>query len=195
MSAAGQVTTGLSKPYVALYGHSGTTVSYTNGQLLARGVSVSADIDTSSDNDFYADNLLAESAPAAFTSGSLTVTVDGLFQSAERLIMGLPAAASNGFVAYGDQQNIPFVGFGVIMRHQSDGVVSYQAVIFPKVQFELINVEGNTQEDTIDWQTQELTAAIRRADDTNRNWKYIVTDRASEALAEADIRTFFSITE
>ena len=195
MSAAGHVTTGFSKPYVALYGNTGTTLNYTDGRLLARGVSASASIETSTDNDFYADNILAESAPASFTSGDLTLTVDGLFVDAERMIMGLPAAAANGFTAYGDDQAIPFVGVGFIVRHQSAGEITYQAMIFPKVQFELISTEANTQEETIDWQTQELTAAIKRADDAARNWKQVGTPRSTEAAAEQDIKPYFAITE
>ena len=87
MAAAGRVCTGFSKPYVALYTASGGAVTYSSGQLLARGVSVSASADQADDNNFYADNVIAETESGVFTSGELTLTVDGLLQAAEKLII------------------------------------------------------------------------------------------------------------
>lgn len=193
MAAAGQVKTGFSKPYVAKYSNSGTTVTYSSGQVLARGVSVSVSPETSDDNNFYADNTIAETEAGVFTGGEVSLTVDGLLPAAEKLIMGLPEAGQDGFVPYGDDQVIPFCGVGFIVRNQSDGAVSYQAVVFPKVVFQIPGLDANTQEDTIDWQTQELTATILRADDAKRNWKYVGASKDTEALAEADLKTFFSI--
>lgn len=192
--AAGQVTTGFSKPYVAKYTASGSTITYASGQLLGRGVSVSFSAETSDDNNFYADNMIAETEAGVFVSGEITLTVDGLKAPAEKLIMGLPEAGNDGFVAYGDSQVIPFCGIGAIYRHQSAGVVTYRAIIYPKVTFSIPGIEAATQEDAIDWQTQELTATIHRADDANHNWQYVGPEQDTEALAEADIKTFFSIS-
>lgn len=192
--ANGKVCTGFSKPYVAKYAVSGTTVSYTSGQILARGVSVTASPETSDDNNFYADNIVAETEAGVFTGGTVTLTVDGLLQSAERMIMGLPAAREDGLIAYGDEMAIPDVGIGFIARYQSGGVVSYTPIIFPRAAFALIESEANTQEETIDWQTQELTATIKRAEDANRNWKYVGGELETEAAAEAVIKTFFGIS-
>lgn len=193
--AAGKVCTGFSLPYVALYSASSNTVTYSSGQKLARGVSVTATPETTDDNNFYADNVLAESAPGEFTGGTINLTVDGLLAAAERLIMGLPAAnTSDGFTHYGDDQSIPDVGIGFVARYQSGGSVTYTPIIFPRAAFNLIENNAETQEDSIDWQTQELTATIKRAEDANRNWKYVGGDETSEAAAEAKIKTFFSIT-
>lgn len=194
MAAAGQVTTGFSLPYVALYGNSGTTLTYTSGQKLARGVSVSVAPETSDDNNFYADNIIAETEAGKFTGGEVTLTVDGLFPTAEKLIFGLPTAGADGFTSYGDSQVIPKVGIGFVVRKQSEGVVGYQAVILPKAVFSLPSTDANTQEEQIDWQTQELTAKILRSDDANRSWKFVGSVVTSEATAEASIKTFFSIS-
>ena len=192
--AAGKVCTGFSLPYVALYAESSGTITYTSGQKLARGVSVTATPETTDDNNFYADNILAESAAGEFTGGTINLTVDGLLASAERMIMGLPAAnTSDGFTHYGDDQQIPDVGIGFIARYQSGGSVTYTPIIFPRAAFNLIENNAETQEDSIDWQTQELTATIKRAEDANRNWKYVGGDESSESAAEAKIKTFFSI--
>ena len=69
MAAAGKVCTGFSKPYVAKYSNAGGVVSYSGCMQLARGVSVSLSLDTTDDNNFYADNIVAETAAAVFTSG------------------------------------------------------------------------------------------------------------------------------
>lgn len=194
MAAAGQVTTGFSLPYVAVYSTSGTTITYTSGQKLARGVSVSVSPETADDNNFYADNIVAEREAGVFTGGEVTLTVDGLLPTAEKLIFGLPVAGENGLTAYGDDMVVPYCGIGFVRRVQSDGVVGYQAVILPKAMFSLLGTDANTQEENIDWQTQELTARIFRADDAKRNWKHVGTVATTEAAAEATIKTFFGIS-
>ena len=75
---AGKVTTGFSKPYVALYAESSGTVTYSSGQLLARGVEVSIEPEVGDANKFYADNIVAETIAGIFQGGTATFTVDGL---------------------------------------------------------------------------------------------------------------------
>lgn len=191
--ANGQVVTGFSKPYVAVYNNDETEVTYTNGQILARGVSVSLDVESSDDNNFYADNITAETAAGTFTSGTVTLTVDGLKAEAEKLLVGLPDADDDGFVAYGASQQIPYVGVGFVVRVQSGGVVSYIPIVLPKVVFNNPSLEAATQEDEIDWQTQELEGAILRDDTEETAWKYRGENFATEALAEAAIKTKLQI--
>lgn len=193
--AFGKVKTGYSNPWVAVYGYNGTKITYTSSMRLARGVEASYDIETSDDNNFYADNIEAETDSGVFQSGTLNLTVDGLLAAAERLIMGLQAAdTTTGLTAYGADQAIPDCGVGFIYRYMSDGVTYYTPIIFPRVQFNQLSDSGATQEDAIDWQTQELTATIKRADDANRNWKYVGTDQTTEEAAEAVIETFLGDT-
>lgn len=192
--AVGKVVSGFSKPYVALYAASSGTITYTSGQRLARGVNVSGSADTADDNNFYADNVIAETEAGVFTSGELTLTVDGLKQDAEKLIMGLPTAGTDGFVKYDDDQSIPDVGIGFIVRYVEDGVTTYTPVIYPRCAFQFPNTEAATQEENIDWQTQELTATIKRAEDAKRTWKYVGGELTTEASAEDKIKTFFGIT-
>lgn len=191
--ANGQVVTGFSKPYVAVYTNDETEVTYTNGQILARGVSVSLDVESSDDNNFYADNITAETAAGTFTSGTVTLTVDGLKAEAEKLLVGLPDADDDGFVAYGASQQIPYVGVGFVVRVQSGGVVSYIPIVLPKVVFNNPSLEAATQEDEIDWQTQELEGAILRDDTEETAWKYRGENFATEALAEAALKTKLQI--
>ena len=196
MAVNGRVITGFSKPYVAKYTTTGGTVSYTDEMVLARGVSVSLDIESSDDNNFYADNQVAESASGVFQSGTVTLTVDGTKKAARRLIFGLPAAStatgSAGLVLYGDSMVVPDVGIAWVARYMSEGVTSYVPQIIPKAKFQLPAKEAATQEEEIDWQTEELVATIMRDDTANHTW-FIDSDTeySTEADAVAAITAFF----
>ena len=192
--AAGRILTGFSLPYVALYSAAGNTVTYSSGQRLARGVSVSIEAEAEDDNIFYADNISAESAPGIFTSGTATFTVDGLKLAAEQLIMGIPAADSQGFIHYGESLTIPYVGVGFICRYMEDGVTSYVPVILTKCRFVTPGIDAATATETIEWQTQELTASLLRDDTSNHDWKLVGGEQTTEAAAEAKIKTLFAIT-
>lgn len=191
--AAGKVMTGFSLPYVALYENNGGTVTHSNGQRLARGVSVSIEAEAEDDNIFYADNISAESAPGIFTSGTATFTVDGLKLAAERLIMGIPEADAQGFIHYGENLTIPYVSVGFICRYMEDGVTSYTPVILTKVRFVTPGIDAQTATETIEWQTQELQATLLRDDTANHDWKLVGGEENSEAAAEAKIKTFLNI--
>ena len=192
--AAGRVLTGFSLPYVAKYTVSSGTITYSSGQKLARGVDVSIEPDTSDNNNFYTDNQLSESAGGIFTGGTLSLTVDGLLDAAERLIYGLPAKDGSGFYNYDDDAKVPYVGVGFIARYMSDGVTTYVPYAVPKVRFNYHEVSAATQEEDIDWQTQALEGTIFRADDTKHTWKKMGEPQTTEASAEAKIKTLFSIT-
>ena len=198
MAAAGKVCTGFSLPYVAKYGESGGSVTYTLGQKLARGVSVSIAPEVADNNDFYADNVLAESVSGTFTGGTVTLTVDGLFAAAEALIFGLGNASTESSVSvykYGDDSAPPYCGVGFIARYMSDGATSYKVILLRKVKFSLPTEEAATQEEEISWQTQALEATLMRDDTTSHDWKYVgATDYASESAAEADLKKLLGIT-
>lgn len=193
MSAAGRVCTGFSLPYVALYGATGGTVSYSSGQKLARGVNVSVTPESNDDNNFYADNVLAESGNVTFTGGEVTLTVDGLLEAAEKLIMGLPSS-SGGWMTYNDDQAVPYVGIGFIARYQSGGEVTYVPYVLAKCMFKQINTSAETQGENIEFKTQELTAKIFRGDDAKHAWKYVGDEEDTEAAAEAALKTKLGIT-
>ena len=190
--ANGRVITGFSKPYVALYAEAGGTVSYTSSQILARGVNVSLSIEASDDNKFYADNVAAETAAGMFGSGTVTLTVDGLLDAARKLILGLPTADGDGWTAYGDEMSIPYCGVGFVVRYMSDGVTTYVPVVLTKVKFSVPDLSAATATDSIDWQTEELTAQILRDDTANHNWRKIGAAVSTEALAETAITTYLA---
>lgn len=192
--ANGRVITGYSMPKVAVYSFASNTVTYTGLTPLARGVSVSMDVETSDSSDFYADNVMAESAGGRFTGGSITLTVDGLKDAARKLIQGLPAETTLTVgsdtvkvLEYDDRQSAPYVGIGFVVRYMENGVTSYVPVVLTKCIFDVDTLEAETQGENIDFQTAELTATIARDDTTNHTWRRIGEAQTTEALAEAVI--------
>lgn len=182
-AAAGRVATGFSKPYVAKYIASGTSVIYQGARRLARGVNVNVQPESSDDNNFYADNQAAESASGLFTGGTVELEVDGLFTSAYNYIMGIEDVAE-GWTADGNKSEVPYVGIGFIVRWMSAGVTTYQPIVIAKCKFSVPEEERATQEDEIDWQTTTLSAAMMRDDTTEEAWRYRGADFATEAEAE-----------
>lgn len=190
MAANGRVCTGFSKPYVALYAATGTTVTYSSCTPLARGVEVSVEAEEASEaNNFYADNVIAESISGVFSGGTATLTVDGLLDATRKLIYGLPAADSAGWTHFGDSQAVPYVGIGFVTRYMSDGVTSYVPTVLTKAIFQAEPQEAATQEDEVEFQTTELSATLMRDDTENHDWKIIGAAQATEAAAEALITT------
>ena len=192
--ANGRVITGYSMPKVAVYSYASNTVTYTGLMALARGVSVSMDVETSDSSDFYADNVLAESAGGRFTGGTVTLTVDGLKDDARKLIQGLPTETtltvgsdSVKVLEYDDRQAAPYVGVGFVVRYMENGVTSYVPVVLTKCVFDVDTIEAETQGENIDFQTAELTATIARDDTANHTWRRIGEAQTTEALAEAVI--------
>ena len=189
--ANGKVCTGFSMPWVALYAESQGTVTYSGGIPLARGVDVSISIESDSDNNFYADNVLAETDRQAFSSGTLTLTVDGLKDAARKLISGVTTVQSVtvttgtavSFDVYDDQASVPYVGVGFVVRYMEDGVTSYVPVVIRKCKFSDPEITAATQEENIDWQTQSLEATIMRDDTSNHAWRMIGVAQTTEAAA------------
>ena len=192
MSAAGRVCTGFSKPYIANYAESSGTITYSNGQLLARGVDVNISPDAAAENIFHADNAEAE-RDNRFTGGTLTATVDGLLPTAERMLSQLPAPVDDWYV-YDDDQGNGYFGFGFIGRYMSDGVTSYVPYVLLKVSFDPIQTSAATQESEISWQTQSLSGKILRAGDAKHGWKNVGIEYPTEAAAEAALRTRLGIS-
>ena len=201
--AAGQVVTGFSFPVVALYNNNGGTVTYTDGMDLARGVSLDPDVATSGDeNIFYANNRSAETAQRRFRNGSMRLTVDGLLTAAEKLIMGLGAAAAStvtvgqatvNMTDYGEGQQIPYVGVGAVVRSQSNGVELFRAVVYTKCRFEQFNLPAATEEEDIDWQTTELNAQLNRDDTAKHNWQRVSEPLATELEAYNTVRVILGL--
>lgn len=194
MAANGRVITGFSKPYYAIYTNSGSTVTYSTPAVMARGVSVALAPESSEDNNFYADNVVAESLSGVFTGGTATLTCDQPLPAAISAMRGLPIAGSDGWTADGEDAATPYLGVGYIVRYMSDGVTIYVPTVLAKCKLNIPEENAATQEDEIDWQTTDLVFTLMRDDTANKNWRFIGADCETEAAAEAALRTKLGAT-
>lgn len=191
-------TIGLSKPYVAKYTNSGSEVTYSSLTKLGKAVEVNIEVETSEDNNFYADNAIAE-GDRSFAGGTLTVSTDDFGQDVSKMVLGLKEQELTGLglelsgdsevkeLIYDDDQVIPYLGFGGIIKKKVAGVIKWRAVVLTKVMFSVPSDAATTQGESIEWQTPELTAAITRDDTAKHMWKREATF-SSEDNAEAYIK-------
>lgn len=183
-------TIGVRYPYVARYNYDPVLdqVTYSGGRRLAKAVEYSAKIDASEDNIMYADDMDSESA-STFAGGEMTITTDDLEIDGSALILG----ASMQQVEVGDKQYqeitlddtavSPYLGFGLVIPRQRNGVRSYRAVVWHKVKFSIPEEAAKTMADKIEWQTPKLTANIYRSDAPKHPVKSeIIADTVEEAV-------------
>ena len=196
-------TIGLSKPYYALYSATGSTVTYASGGLLGKYTELSISLDGQDANILYADNAAAES-DQQFTGGTATVTTDDLEAAVMIAILGAQeetitseeiTTTSPKWVVFDDQQEAPYVGLGGVIKKKVNGAVKWVGFVLDKIQFATPGIAAVTQGETIEWQTQELTATILRSDAENHPWFRLSSAMDSEADAEAAVKQYLSITE
>lgn len=170
------VGSGFSKPYVALYSGSGGKDTYTKGMSLGGGVGYSDSIEVADDNDFHADNRVDETESGVFTSGEATITVNYLSPEAAKMVLGLTNQTTVGDVQwddYDDDTTPPDIGYGHVKQVVENGVTKYAAFILPRVKMALPSESAETRGESIDWQTQELTATIMRSLNGKHKWRSV----------------------
>ena len=194
------VTTGLSKPYIGKYRNSSGTISYSDGMKLGRAVELSIEVESADDNSFYADNIVAETDNGTMMSATATATIDGMEDEVAAFALGLPEATevqAGGTQVeaydYGDNINPPDLGLGFIRRTMMNGVTKYQPILLTRVKMSIPGNEFATQEDQIDWQTEEITVNILRDESENRNWKRVFASQTSEAAAEKILKSILGV--
>lgn len=194
---------GLSKPYYGIYSATGNAVSYANGAVMGKASEANIEIDTTEDNNLYADNAIAET-DRSFAGGTLTLRTDDLSQEVTKAILGLTETAITGIegvtdtsvkeLVYDDTQNTPYLGVGFIIKKKVGGVYKWRAVVLSKVMFSVPADAATTQGENIEWQVPELSATIMRDDSATHMWKREATF-TTEAQAEAYIKARLNITE
>ena len=155
-------TIGLSKPYYAIYSNTGTTVEYSEGGLIGKATEMTLELEGAEANILYADNGPAES-DNQFAGGTLTLSTDDLLPKPMLAILGLQKETISSvdgvttegaaWIKYNDQQEIPYVGFGGIIKAKQNGAIKWIAVVLPKIQFANPGISAVTQGETIEWQT------------------------------------------
>jgi hypothetical protein len=193
---------GLSKPYYAVYSDGSGTPSYSNGAVMGKATEANIEIDTSSDNNLYADNGVAET-DVQFAGGTLTLSTDDLSPEVSAAIMGITPVAVGEItgvtdedakeLVFDDSQVTPYLGIGFIVKHIVGGVTKWRGIVLAKVIFSVPPDAATTQGETIEWQVPELTGTIMRDDSATHTWKREAMF-TTEAQAEAYIKGRLGIT-
>ena len=194
---------GLSKPYYGIYKATGNAVSYENGAVMGKATEANIEINTTEDNNLYADNAIAET-DRSFAGGTLNLSTDDLSQEVTKAILGLTETAITGIegvpdtsvkeLVYDDTQNTPYLGVGFIIKKKVGGAYKWRAVVLCKVMFSVPADAATTQGESIEWQVPELSSTIMRDDSATHMWKREATF-TTEAQAEAYIKARLNITE
>lgn len=196
-------TVGLSKPYYAIYDANNGNPTYSNGGRLGKATELSLELDDTEANILYADNGPAES-DNQFTGGTLSVSTDDLLPAPMLGVLGLTLQAMSlpeattpapQWIVFDDNQVIPYIGFGGILKAKQNGVVKWIAVVLLKVQFRNPGVAAVTQGETIEWQTKTLTGTVMRSDGPTHKWQLMSTPMDTEADAEAAIKQVLNIPD
>lgn len=196
---------GVSQPFYAIYSETNGTVSYSDGGVLGKATEVDVTINTSEDNNLYADNGIAET-DRAFTDGSLTVGTDDLSQEVSKAILGViekdlptiagitpPEGTTYKELVFDDQMVTPYLGVGFIVKGQKNNKVYWRPIVFTKVMFNVPDDAATTQGESIEWQTPSLVGTILRDDSETHVWKR-ETRLNTEAEAAAYIKHVLGIT-
>lgn len=191
---------GLSKPYYALYNVTDGAVSYSDGGLLGKFTELDVSLEGGDSNVLFADNSAAES-DKTFAGGTATVTTDDLVAAVMLPVLGLksePIADSvtsdAAWLVFDDDQEIPYVGIGGVIKKKLDNKTKYVGFVLDKVQFANPGLSAVTQGETIEWQTHALTADIMRSDREKHPWFRISSELDTAAEAEAAVKAYLSIT-
>lgn len=195
---------GLSKPYYATYHWSGSgNPTYTGGGKLGKATQLELTLTDSEGNVLYGDNGPAES-DNQFAGGNLSVSTTDLLPAPMLGVLGLKAERIQAegmttqnaqWIVYDDDQVVPYVGFGGIIKKQIDNVVKWVALVFLKIQYRNPGVTAVTQGENIEWQTSTLQATVLRSDESKHRWQMMSTPLDTEEDAEAAVKSILGIKD
>lgn len=194
---------GASRPFYAIYRKVGNTVQYYNGGVM--GALVNFDINlqaNNTNNDFYADNKVQETQKNKLSYGTIKMNTDDLLQEVSKAILGLKEQALTSITGITDadakelifdnDQDTPYLGIGMIQKKQKDGKTLWRAIVLTKVSFDVPNDAAETEGESINWQTPELSGTVMRDDTAKEMWKREATF-TTEAQAIAYLRHVLNV--
>ena len=169
---------------------------------MGKATEANVEIDTSDNNNLYADNGIAET-DVQFAGGTLTLSTDDLSPEVSAAILGITPADISEItgvtdedakeLVFDDNQTTPYLGVGFIVKHIVGGVTKWRGIVLTKVIFAVPPDAATTQGESIEWQVPELTATIMRDDSATHMWKREAMF-TTEAQAEAYIKDRLDIT-
>lgn len=194
---------GASRPYYAIYDPNNGAPTYSGGGLMGALVEFNFELESTDNNNFYADNKVKESQ-RRFTNGTVSVTPDDLSQEVSADMLGITPTPITGIegitdegateLIWDDEQNSPYLGIGLIEKKQVDNQNKWRAIILTKVIFDIPSDAAETEGEEIEWQTSELVGSILRDDSAKHRWKYDATF-TTEIQADLYIRARLNIPD
>lgn len=198
---------GLSRLFFAKYTYTPEEgVTYTDGCETEKLASYQVETESSENNDLYLNNGIAESEKGRFKTGTLTHATGDLSNETSLLILGSKKeeVTVEGIdepiseIVYDDDINPVDMGVGFIELHQKDGVEFHRAIVLPRVSYSIPNTSANTQGESVEWQTQEVSATIKRSElvegSYNHPWRF-TADCTSEEDAVKYIKHKLNIAD
>lgn len=169
---------------------SGQAVTYDTGVVIGAAISATLSITRNSEG-LYADDALKESDNSV-TGGTIDINIDDVSDDAAEKILGIQKTAGSGneetgtpTVYHETGDAAPYCGVGYYRVKRLNGVDSYRAYWYHKVQLALTNETANTKAGSITWQTPTLSGNIMAVvnDSTGKNKFRDYADFATEAKA------------
>lgn len=141
----------------------GSAVTYGTGLVVGRAVSGELELERNDDNNFYADDAIAESDTGSVSGGTLTVEVDHITPQIRETVLGFVKVEGTS-----DNPNVDWLtdapsnpgGCGFIYVERYRGNVEYIAYWFPKVQFAVGTESFATKGESIEWAGHSLTGTL-----------------------------------
>lgn len=183
---------GLSKPYYAKYSPNSGSPTYASGASLGMATEASISVEGKDPAILYADNGAAESV-ALFGGGTCTLGVHKLTLATLADLVGETYVSSTGCNFKADQ-NHPYLGLGIISMDISGGTITYSVLVLFKVQCKLPDITRVTRGESVEYQVPSLEFNILRDDSSDAKWMWMQDGYATEALAEAALKSKLGIT-
>lgn len=194
---------GASRPYYAIYNPNNGAPTYSGGGLMGALVEFDFELESTDNNNFYADNKVKESQ-RRFTNGTVSVTPDDLSQEVSADMLGVTPTPITGIegitdegateLIWDDNQDAPYLGIGLIEKKQVDNQNKWRGIMLTKVIFDIPSDAAVTEGEEIEWQTSELIGAILRDDSATHRWKREATF-TTEVQADLYLRARLNIPD
>lgn len=141
----------------------GQALVYGAGMVIGKAIQANLTLNRN-DNPLYADDAEAEN-DNSITGGSIELGVDDLLDAARVMVLGDEAITSGSGAAETTEyettsESAPYVGFGYLRVRRKNGVTSYQALWYHKVQFGETTENAQTKGQNIEWQTPTITGRL-----------------------------------
>lgn len=151
----------------AKYNVTNNAVSYTDGLVLGKGISVGITIGMS-DVKLYADDAIAESIKD-FQSGTISIGLDELDNNALAFISGHTADSTNGEIIKNISDVAPYIGVGFYGAVIRNGVRKIRCVWLPRTIFSIPANTFATKADSPAFTTPTMEGEILA--DIAGNWE------------------------